>query len=162
VTAPRSALAAQRDAGRPRGGATVPPGGHPGPPLEARQEYAANLLLEDSRLRGALTDEQFQPLLDWALTWTDAYAASTVGLAAEWKPPIDRAIPWIKAQVGGLVGLLESWPNRHADDRAAVLIGLAPTFPAPRLAAEAARLAALADPDQAAGPIAEALPPGPR
>jgi hypothetical protein len=162
VTGPRPALGAPREAGRSRGGTVAPPSDNPGPSLETRQEYAANLLLEDSRLRGALTDEQFQPLLDWALTWTDAYAASTVGLAAEWKPPIDRAIPWIKTQVGALVALLEGWPSRRPDDRAAALIALAPTFPAPRLAAEAAGLAALADADRAAGAIAAALPPGPR
>ncbi|HEY3082387.1 MAG TPA: hypothetical protein VGM69_21075 [Chloroflexota bacterium] len=132
-----------------------------GAPLEARQEYAANLLLEDSRLRGALTDDQFQPLLDWAMTWTDAYAAATIGLAEDWKPPIDRAIPWIKTQVGALVARLESWSSRPPAERAAALATLAPTFPAPRLAAEATRLAAVSDPTEAARAIADALPPGP-
>jgi hypothetical protein len=140
--------------GEPRGRQT-------GPPLAARQEYAANLLLEDSRLRGALTDAQFQPLLDWALTWTDAYAAATLGLAREWKPAVDRAIPWIKAQVGALVALLDAWSTRQPSDRAAALGALAPSFPAPRLAADAARLGALSDPTRAAGAIAATLPPGP-
>jgi len=129
--------------------------------LEQRQEYGANMLLEDSRLRGALTDDQFQPLLDWALTWSNAYAAATVGLGDDWKPSVDRAIPWIKRQVGALVALLESWSGQPRAARAAALSALAPTFPAPRLAAQARELAATADAGSAARAIAAALPAGP-
>ncbi|HEV8636531.1 MAG TPA: hypothetical protein VG370_20115 [Chloroflexota bacterium] len=134
----------------------------PRPSLSTRQEYAANLVLEDSRLRGSLTDDQFQPLLDWALTWTDAYAAATVGLADDWKPRVDVGVAWVKAQIRALVTLLESWPERPPSDRRGDLAALAPTFPAPRLAAASARLADLRDAGEAAGAIAKALPAGPR
>jgi hypothetical protein len=126
--------------------------------IERRQEYAANLLLEDSSLRGRLTDEQFQPLLDWALTWSDAYAAATLGLEA-WKLPVEVGVGWVKANVRALVALVESWPDRPPVARAQALSALAPSFPAPGLAAAAARLARLRDPASA---IAEQLPVGPK
>ena len=46
------------------------------PAAEAR-ERAAERLLEDERLRGNLTDDEFQPLLDWALAAVDGVAIQT-------------------------------------------------------------------------------------
>lgn len=43
--------------------------------LEALTERAAERLLDDERLRGSLTDDEFQPLLDWALRTIDRVAA---------------------------------------------------------------------------------------
>lgn len=47
--------------------------------ITSRQERAAGLILDDERLRGALTDEEYQPLLDWALAASDRVVASTTG-----------------------------------------------------------------------------------
>lgn len=47
--------------------------------IAARQQRAAERLVEDERLRGDLTDEEFGPLLDWALATIDRVAAETVG-----------------------------------------------------------------------------------
>jgi hypothetical protein len=51
--------------------------------IASRQERAESRLLDDERLRGNLTDDQFQPLLDWALSEADRIAASTAGLDDE-------------------------------------------------------------------------------
>lgn len=48
--------------------------------VEARQERLASHLLDDERLRGDLTDDAFQPLLNSALQATDRLAASTADL----------------------------------------------------------------------------------
>jgi hypothetical protein len=129
--------------------------------IERRQEYAANLLLEDSTLRGRLTDDQFQPRLDWALTWTDGYAASTVALPdrVDWKPYVDRGVAWVKTQLKATVAIIETWTGRPPLARAHALAALAPSFPAPRLAAAVDRIARFPDP---AREIAERLPPGPQ
>ena len=44
-----------------------------------RQERAAERLLEDERLRGSMTDDEFKPLLEWALATVDRVAAATAG-----------------------------------------------------------------------------------
>lgn len=51
--------------------------------VAARQERVASRILEDERLRGDLADDEFQPLLDWAMTAADGLAASTAGLSDE-------------------------------------------------------------------------------
>ena len=129
--------------------------------IDRRQEYAANLLLDDSALRGKLTDSQFQPLLDWALTWTDGYAAATIALPdrVDWKPYVDRGVAWVKVQLKATVNIVETWTGRPPRARAHALAALAPSFPAPRLAAAVDRIARLPDP---AREIAERLPPGPQ
>lgn len=53
------------------------------PTVAARQERAASRILENERLRGDLADDEYQPLLDWALTVTDRVAASTADLEDE-------------------------------------------------------------------------------
>ncbi len=45
-------------------------------------EWAAERLLEDERLRSNLTDDEFQPLLDWALEALEAVAADPRRAAA--------------------------------------------------------------------------------
>jgi hypothetical protein len=49
--------------------------------VAGRQDRAAGRILEDESLRGDLADDEFQPLLDWALAETDRVAASTEGLS---------------------------------------------------------------------------------
>lgn len=49
------------------------------PDLSARQERAAGRLLEDERLRGDLSDDEFQPLLDWAMKEAEQLVDSTAG-----------------------------------------------------------------------------------
>jgi hypothetical protein len=51
--------------------------------VAARQERAASRILDDERLRGDLTDDEFQPLLDWALAAADRLVASTARLSDE-------------------------------------------------------------------------------
>jgi hypothetical protein len=61
--------------------------------VPARQEQAAGRILDDEGLRGDLTDEEYQPLLDWALAVTDAVAAGTVELDDhQAEPVIDAGI----------------------------------------------------------------------
>ena len=47
--------------------------------IEARRQRAAERLLEDESLRGDLTDNEFLPLLDWALAATDRLVSRTSG-----------------------------------------------------------------------------------
>jgi hypothetical protein len=51
--------------------------------VPSRQERAASRILDDEGLRGDLTDDEFQPLLDWALAQTDRAAAATASLEDE-------------------------------------------------------------------------------
>src|SRR6476620_6322454 len=66
------------------------------PAVAARQERAAGRLLDDERLRGDLTDDEFQPLLDWALAAADRLVASTAALSD------DQAEQRIEAGLGAL------------------------------------------------------------
>src|SRR5436190_23437919 len=66
----------------PTGGSTMdatqaPTEAATAPDLSGRQERAASRLLDDERLRGDLTDDEYQPLLDWALAAADSLALST-------------------------------------------------------------------------------------
>jgi hypothetical protein len=62
--------------------------------VQARREYAANAILEDARLRGELTDEQYEPIQAEALAYVDEVARKS-RQAAE----IDRAIAEAKERV---------------------------------------------------------------
>jgi hypothetical protein len=65
--------------------------------IASRQERAAGRVLEDEGLRGDLADDEFQPLLDWALAETDRVAASTDGMAdAKADALIDRRLDAIR------------------------------------------------------------------
>lgn len=65
--------------------------------VASRQERAASRILDDESLRGDLADEEFQPLLDWALAETDRVAASTRSMSdAEADTRIDRALDAIR------------------------------------------------------------------
>ena len=57
--------------------------------VASRQQRAAERLLEDERLRGSMTDEELEPLFEWALATVDRVAAAT---AAEASAPADEQI----------------------------------------------------------------------
>jgi hypothetical protein len=91
--------------------------------VETRQERAAGRLLEDERLRGDLTDEEFQPLLDWALTVTDRVAASTDGLPdTDADAKIDAVVQAVR-EVLGAAGAAIVAHNEGDTDRRASEIG---------------------------------------
>jgi hypothetical protein len=68
--------------------------------LEARREYAANAIVEDARLRGELTDEQYEPIQAEALAYVDA-AAQKTGRMGEEKARrlIDQAVTEAKERI---------------------------------------------------------------
>ena len=68
--------------------------------IESRQERAAGRILDDEALRGDLADDEFQPLLDWALAEADHAAASTARLSdSEADARIDRRLQTIREVV---------------------------------------------------------------
>lgn len=68
--------------------------------VASRQERAAGRLLDDETLRGDLTDDEFQPLQDWALATSDRLAAATTASSddAAW-PVIDAGLERIREAV---------------------------------------------------------------
>jgi len=66
----------------------------------ARQEQAAGRILDDEGLRGDLTDDEFQPLQDWALSVTDRLAAATALLDdAQADGSLDAGLEAVKSVV---------------------------------------------------------------
>lgn len=63
---------------------------------EARAQRAAERLVDDERLRRNLTDQQFGPLLDWALGLVERVATATAGQSDE---AARRRIDHVLAQV---------------------------------------------------------------
>ncbi len=89
--------------------------------IASRQERAASRILEDERLRGDLTDDEFQPLLDWALGTIDRVAESTAGTDdAEADATVDAAMTVIREVVGAagaaVVAHNESDPHRRTSE----------------------------------------------
>ena len=77
--------------------------------VAARQERAAERLLDDERLRGSLTDEQFQPLLDWGLAIVDRVAAATAGDTDERaEERIDAALADLRDAIATIDRMAES------------------------------------------------------
>ncbi|MBA2451387.1 MAG: hypothetical protein H0V51_25510 [Chloroflexi bacterium] len=78
--------------------------------VEVRAQRAAERLVEDERLRRNLTDEQFGPLLGWALALVDRVAEATAGEsdeAAEGR--LDRVVVQLRetlSEVDRLAGAL--------------------------------------------------------
>jgi hypothetical protein len=82
--------------------------------VESRQERLASRLLDDERLRGDLTDDDYQPLLDWALGLSDKIAASTADLddaAAE--PIMDAKMAALKQALQRTVKALSAQDARR-------------------------------------------------
>jgi hypothetical protein len=133
---------------------------HDSSAVASRQERAAERLLEDERLRGDLTDDEFQPLLDWALAASDALAAGTAGLSD------DRAAETIEAglvRIRGIVvvarGAISAMLDAGAEGRNRELARL-PDLLAPPLVGDdavadvAARLGAALEPIMASDDLA--------
>ena len=80
-----------------------------------RQERAAERLLEDERLRGSLTDDEFGPLLQWALATVDRVAATTAG-----QPDAlaDRRIDEALAAIHRVIGTIDRALTRHSEGSA--------------------------------------------
>jgi hypothetical protein len=68
--------------------------------LLARREYAANAILEDARLRGDLTDEEYTPIQAEALEYVDQKALGTEGLDEDAaRQAIDAAVADAKSRI---------------------------------------------------------------
>lgn len=68
--------------------------------LKSRREYAANLILEDVRLRGELTDDQYAPIQAEALGRVDQAALATRGMReAAARQAIDQAVAEVKDEL---------------------------------------------------------------
>lgn len=149
-------------------GGVAPNGDAQAATVAARQERAAERLLEDERLRGDLTDDEFQPLLDWALAASDGLAARTAGLSDdEADRMLDAGLDRIKDGVRTAGAAVSAMLDGGADARNAELARLAELV-APPLVGENAvgrarvRLAAAlepitANPDLAGGDLARAV-----
>jgi hypothetical protein len=99
--------------------------GDPGA-VAARQERAAGRMVEDERLRGDLTDDEFQPLLDWALAVTDRVASSTSGLPDEEADArIDATIEALREVLSAAGAAIVAHNEGDADRRASELRFLA-------------------------------------
>ena len=84
--------------------------------VQGRLERAAERLLEDERLRGSLTDDEFQPLLDWALATVERAAAPTTGepdAAADQR--VNAALAKIREALLTVNALAEERPVRLAE-----------------------------------------------
>ena len=121
-------------------------------PVAQRQERAAERLLEDERLRGVLTDDEFQPLLDWALAASDGLADGTVGLsddeaAGVMDAGLGQVRDVVQAAGGAVSAMLEAGTSgRNAE--LARLPGLVapPLVPEERIAEARARLSSELEP----------------
>lgn len=84
--------------------------------VAARQERVASRILEDERLRGDLTDDEFQPLLDWALAAADELVASTAGQTDEQADRrIDGGLSAIRDAVAAAGDAIAAYAERDAD-----------------------------------------------
>jgi hypothetical protein len=86
--------------------------------VPGRQERAASRILEDESLRGDLTDDEFQPLLDWALAQTDRAAAATARLEDEAADAfIDAAVSAVREALRAAQDVIAAHAERRTDDR---------------------------------------------
>jgi hypothetical protein len=84
--------------------------------VAARQERAASRLLEDESLRGDLTDDEFQPLLDWAMATADQLVASTAGLSdGRAERRIDGGLGAIREAVAAAADAVTAYANHDVD-----------------------------------------------
>jgi hypothetical protein len=84
--------------------------------VAARQERAASRILEDERLRGDLTDDEFQPLLDWAMAAAERLVASTAGLSDERaEERIDSGLSAIRETVAAAGDAIAAYAEHDVD-----------------------------------------------
>ena len=119
--------------------------------VAARQERAAERLLDDERLRGSLTDEQFQPLLDWALAIVDRLAAATAGESEEAaERGIDAALADLRDAIATIDRIAESSGDDESDRVARAVEAVTATQSASEGRAVAHRLSAALGPADSA------------
>jgi hypothetical protein len=85
------------------------------PDLESRHQRAAERLLEDERVRGDVTDEEFQPLIDWALTAIDRVVMDGSD------QDVDTATEQIRTVIRAIGDALVNAPDITEEDFAAQL-----------------------------------------
>ena len=86
--------------------------------VPGRQERAAGRILDDEGLRGDLTDDEFQPLLDWALSVTDKVAEATSNLDDEQAEPVlDSSIGVVRHVLRCAQDVVIAHAEGRADDR---------------------------------------------
>lgn len=73
---------------------------------DKRRQQAEESLLDDERLRSNLTDDEFQPLLDWAIKQADAAADATGSIKNE-----EQAAEVIAQQMAAIRSFLRSLNN---------------------------------------------------
>jgi hypothetical protein len=101
--------------------------------IASRQERAAGRILEDEALRGDLADDEFQPLLDWALVEADRAAASTEGLGdAEADARIDQRLQVVRELVRAASAAVAAHAEGDAARRASELAFIGTTVGAGR------------------------------
>ena len=90
--------------------------------VASRQERAAGRILDDEGLRGDLADDEYQPLLDWALAETDRIAASTDGLSdADADARIDDCLQTIRDVVRAAGAAIVAHAEGDAERRSSEL-----------------------------------------
>lgn len=106
--------------------------------LDARRERAAARILEDERLRAHLTDDEFAPLLEWALARVDAAVRATADVADDEAADeiIGRELARLRDHLRTLDLLIGRRDTLSAEQYAARLDDLARAIPAPNLAAQ--------------------------
>jgi hypothetical protein len=90
--------------------------------LSARQERAASRLLEDERLRGDLTDDEFQPLLDWAMAAAERLVDSTASNADDLaEQRIDTGLNVVRGRVAAAADAVTAYAEGDHDRLTAAL-----------------------------------------
>lgn len=115
--------------------------------VASRQERAASRILDDESLRGDLADDEFQPLLDWALAETDRIAASTMNMSDdEADARIEKGLDAIRDIVRAAGAAIVAHAEGDADRRSSALAFIGTRWGARnRFAALARRLAPTPD-----------------
>lgn len=86
--------------------------------VPGRQERAAVRILDDEGLRGDLTDDEFQPLLDWAMAQTDRAAAATASQDDQVAgASIDAAVSAIREVLRAAQDVIVAHAEGRTDDR---------------------------------------------
>ena len=126
-------------------------GPNPHDPVASRQRRAAERLLEDEQLRGSMTDEELNPLLEWALATVDRVAAATAGESdAVADERIERAVATIRrvfAAADRVLALAARRTGKDLNTEVQSLIDAAtpPLVPPDEVASRRARITAALD-----------------
>lgn len=98
--------------------------------IASRQERAAGRILDDEGLRGDLADDEFQPLLAWALAESDRAAESTAGVTdAEADAVIDERLQAIRDVLRAAAAAIVAHAEGDASRRSAELAFIGTRWP---------------------------------